>query len=91
MFFPGSRYAAAGTYEVTLADGSVAVATRIPPPVRRATLGWHRRAEGDRLDLLAHRYLRDPTAFWQLCEVNDVLVPDALAARDLIAVSPAGA
>ena len=91
MFFPGSRYAAAGTDEVTLADVTVGVATRIPLPVRRATLGWHRRAEGERLDLIAYRYLRDATAFWQLCEVNDAMVPDALAARDLIAIPPAGA
>jgi hypothetical protein len=91
MFFPGSRYGAADTDEVTLTDGTVVVATRIPPPVRRATLGWHRRADGERLDLIAYRYLNDATAFWQLCEVNDAMVPDALAARDLIAVPPAGA
>jgi hypothetical protein len=89
MFFAGSRYAAAGTYQVTLADGTVVVVTRIPLPVARTTLGWHRRAEGERLDLIAYRYLRDATAFWQLCEVNDAVVPDALAARDLVAVPPA--
>lgn len=89
MFFPGSRYATAGTHEVALADGTTVEAVRIPLPQRRAVVGWHRRAEGERLDLLAHRYLRDATAFWQLCDANDAVVPDALAARELVAVPPA--
>jgi len=90
MFFPDSRYAAAGTYEVTLADGTVVTATRIPGPVARATLGWHRRLDGERLDLIAYRHLKDATKAWQLCEANDALSPDALAARDLIAIPPQG-
>lgn len=89
MFQPGSRYAGAGIYEVTLPDGRVVTATRTPLPVVRTVVGWHRRAEGERLDLIAYLRLRDATAFWQLCEAADALVPDALAARDLIPVPPA--
>lgn len=91
MFTPTSRYANAGTYQLTLPDGSAVTATRIPLPVTRDPVGWHPRTEGDRLDLIAYRYLQDPTRFWQLCEANDAVVPDALAQHDLIAIPPAGA
>ena len=91
MFLPGSRYAGAGTEEVTGPDGRVVTVTRIPLPVADPVLGWHRRADGERLDLIAYRYLRDPAGFWRLCAANDVLMPDALAGRELVAIPPAGA
>lgn len=90
MFPPNSRYADAGTYQVTLADESVCTATYIPLPVVRAPIGWHRRADGERLDLIAYRYLADPTRGWQLCEANNAISPDALAAHELVAIPPAG-
>jgi hypothetical protein len=91
VFTPTSRYANAVTYQVTLPDGTVVTAICIPLPVRRDPIGWHPRAEGERLDLVAYRYLQDPTRFWQLCDANDAVVPDALARHDLIAIPPAGA
>ena len=36
MFFTGSRYAGAGTYQVTRADGTVVTVTRIPLPAGTA-------------------------------------------------------
>ena len=90
MFSPTSRYADAGSYQVTLADGSVVTATYIPAPVVRAPIGWHRRADGERLDLIAYQYLGDATRAWQLCEANDAISPDALAAHELIAIPQAG-
>jgi hypothetical protein len=90
MFTATSRYANAGTYQVALPDGSVVTATCIPSPVTRNPIGWHPRSEGERLDLIAYRYLQDPTRFWQLCEANDAVVPDALAQHNLIAIPPAG-
>jgi hypothetical protein len=86
MFAPNSRYAGLATYTVTMPDGSVVTATRLPQPKPLALIGYHRRVAGDRLDLLAARYLKDPTAFWQLCDSNNAPVPDALAARDLIGI-----
>ena len=53
-------------------------------------IGWHRRGEGERLDLIAYQYLKDPAQAWILCEANDAVVPDALAGRDLIAIPDAG-
>lgn len=91
MFTPTSRYANAGSYQVSLPDGSVVTAACIPLPVARNPIGWHPHSEGERLDLIAYRYLQDPTRFWQLCEANDAVVPDALVQHDLIAIPPAGA
>ena len=46
------------------------------PPCRAASLiGFHRRLKGQRLDLIASRYLADPTAFWRLCDANNALAP----------------
>jgi hypothetical protein len=52
----------------------------------QATLGEHRRKDGQRLDHLAAFYLQDPNGFWRLAELNDVMLPDALAEADLIAI-----
>ena len=86
MFFPGSRYQNAGTYTITKPDGTVVSVTRLPLPLARPLLGYHRRQEGQRLDLIAARYLSDATAFWQLCDANNAMVPDALAVHDLIGI-----
>jgi hypothetical protein len=37
--------------------------------------------EGDRLDLLAFRYLGDPEQFWRICDTNLALLPDELTKR----------
>jgi hypothetical protein len=86
MFFPGSRYETTDTYSVTLPNGKIVRATKLPLPRQTRLLGYHRRLEGQRLDLIANRYLKNPTAFWQLCDANNALVPDALAARDLVGI-----
>lgn len=86
MFAPNSRYAAAGTYQVTGPDGTAVTATRLPLPDPRPVLGWHRRAVGERLDLLAAHFVGDATAAWTLGWTNDAMSLDALAARELIAV-----
>jgi hypothetical protein len=90
MFFPGSRYLGLGTYQVTLADGSAATATCLPLPRTRTVLGWHRRIDGERLDLLAYRYLQDATGSWVLCDTGDAIVPDSLAAHPVVAIPAPG-
>ena len=86
MFSSNSRYYALPTYTVTLADGSqvVVVTSHMPNAIKLA--GYHRRILGDRLDLLAARFLKDPTVFWQICDSNNAPVPDALAASDLVGI-----
>lgn len=90
MFLPSSRYANAGTYQVTLADGTIVTATAIPLPVVRPPVGWHQRADSERLDLIAYQFLKDATLAWQLCECNDAICPDALASHDLVAIPDTG-
>lgn len=86
MFHSGSRYAGAGTYQVTRPDGTAVTVARLPVPANMPLLGWHRRTEGERLDLLAAHYLGDPTAAWALGVANGAMVLDALAVRELVAV-----
>jgi len=86
MFTSGSRYAGAGTYVVTRPDGSSVTVTRIPLPGSAPIVGWHRRLDTERLDLLAAYYLKDPTASWQLGWTNDALILEALERHELIAV-----
>jgi hypothetical protein len=90
MFSANSRYSGLATYTVTLADGRTVTATTLPVSQRGGLLGYHPRVEGDRLDLLAARYLKDPTFSWRLCDANDSFSPDALAARPLIGIPRGG-
>ena len=86
MIFPGSRYQKTGTYIVTRPDGTAIQALRLPLPGPAVVRGFHRRLEGQRLDLIANAYLKDATAFWRLCDANNAVVPDALAARELTGI-----
>jgi hypothetical protein len=86
MFAADSRYAGLATYTVTLPDGRVVTATKLPPPSALSPVGYHPKVVGDRLDLLAARYLNDPTWFWKLCNANDSVSADALIARPLIGI-----
>ena len=90
MFDSASRYATAGTYQVTLLDGIAVTVTRIPRRPAQPLLGWHRRGDDERLDVIAYRFLKDTTRFWVLCDANDALSPDALAAHELIGIPRAG-
>jgi hypothetical protein len=88
MFFKGSRYENAGSYTVTKLDDTQVSVTRLPLPTTLRLLGFHPRQAGQRLDLVAAHYLSDATTFWRLCDANNTVVPDALAARKLIGIPP---
>ena len=90
MFANDSRYYGLGTYTITLPDGRVVTATNLPLPNTSPLLGYHPKVVGDRLDLLAARYLNDPTWSWKLCDANDSPSPDALIARPLIGIPKGG-
>jgi hypothetical protein len=91
MFAANSRYANLGTYAVTLKDRRVVTATRLwQSPAALALAGYHTRVQGDRLDLLAARYLKDPTLFWKLCDANGTPAAAALEARPLIGIPLGG-
>jgi hypothetical protein len=91
MFASDSRYARLQSYQVTLPDGTVVAATRLPlPPASLPLAGYHQSRLNDRLDLLAARYLQDPTLFWKLCDANGTPAAAALAARPLVGVPVSG-
>lgn len=50
---------------------------RLLPPEQPA-LQTHLVVDGDRLDLLAHRYLGNPELYWRLCDANGALRPEEL-------------
>ncbi|GAB7045624.1 LysM domain-containing protein [Catenuloplanes indicus] len=50
----------------------------VPQPGAFAVVGVHEVVDGDRADLLAHRYLGDPELWWRLADANGVVDPDEL-------------
>jgi hypothetical protein len=86
MFFPGSRYINLSIYQVKKLDGTTVTVTRLPLPANPPLLGSYQRQAGQRLDLIASHFVNDATAFWQLCDANDSMAPDALAAHNLVSI-----
>ena len=86
MFEPGSRYEAMGVYTVKLKDGRTVNAVRLPLSQAGPLMGFHRRLIGQRLDHIASYFLKDATAFWKLCDANNSMSPDGLAAHDLVGI-----
>jgi len=82
--FPAdSRYSGSATLTYATADGrSIAyLASRFVPQSGAAnfsTVAQHTVKQGDRLDLIAAKYLGDPLLFWLICDANGALRPDAL-------------
>ncbi|HET6611388.1 MAG TPA: hypothetical protein VFG83_05345 [Kofleriaceae bacterium] len=60
------------------------------PGIEQQRLGFHLRKQGQRLDHLAQRYLGDPTFAWRICELGDVMHPDAIAEADEIPIPRKG-
>jgi hypothetical protein len=84
-----SRYDGAQVASAAAGDGAGAtreVAYLVPrtprDPVAAVPLAWHRVAADDRADLVAHRYLGDPQAWWRICDANAALDPDALIGQE---------
>jgi nucleoid-associated protein YgaU len=82
MFTQRSRYAQVPDAVYVDADGR-----EIPykllrlAPAPPADVAGHLVVAGDRLDLLAHRYLGDPELYWRICDANLVLRPEELTAE----------
>lgn len=86
MFDEKSRYRGVAPYEATDRRGRTVAVVPVPPAPAQALLGYHLRKEGQRLDHLAHHYLDDAAGFWRICELNDAMLPDALAEAREIAI-----
>jgi hypothetical protein len=50
-------------------------------PAPDASVAGHVVVEGDRLDLLAHRYLGDSELYWRICDANGLLRAEELTAE----------
>ena len=94
-----SRYYGSGILQYTAPDGQ-----SIPYLVRRfvpqpgapnfVTIARHSVRQGDRLDLIAAKYLGDPLVFWIICDANGAIRPHDLVAqpgRVLSITTPQGA
>ncbi|WP_077800241.1 LysM peptidoglycan-binding domain-containing protein [Streptomyces sp. JHA26] len=81
-----SRYAGVGTATTTVEDPvdglrqvrHLRVRRHVPGLTAGRPLALHTVAEGDRLDLVAQRYLGDPLAYWLVADANAALDPDDL-------------
>jgi len=82
--FPtNSRYYGSATLTFTAPDGETVsyLARRfVPQPgaANYATVAQHTVQQGDRLDLIAAKYLGDPLIFWLLCDANGAIRPEEL-------------
>lgn len=84
MFDPKSRYAGLTPYPVRDRRGGTVMVVPTPDAPPEVLLGYHRRHQGERLDHLANAYLGDGAGYWRICELGDVMLPDALAeAREI--------
>jgi hypothetical protein len=78
-----SRYYGSSTLSYTAPNGQTFtyLARRIVPQPgapNYATVAQHTVNQGDRLDLLAAKYLGDPLIFWLICDANGAIRPDEL-------------
>ncbi len=79
LFDPKSRYAKLEPYEVVDRRGRKVKVVPVPETPGQTALGTHLVRQGQRMDHLAKGYLDDAAGFWRICELNDVMLPDALA------------
>ncbi len=80
-----SRYYNSPTLQTTAPGGQVVtyLARRfVPQPgaPNFATVAQHTVKKGDRLDLVAAKYLGDPLIFWLICDANGAIRPNQLVA-----------
>ena len=78
-----SRYYNFSTLTYTMPTGEqISYLTRRivpqPGPPNFATVATHTVHQGDRLDLIAAKYLGDPLMFWLICDANGAIEPETL-------------
>jgi hypothetical protein len=80
---PESRYYGLPVLSVTAPGGSqMSYVSRrfIPPPEDFALLQRYRVQQADRVDVIAASILGNPLSYWQICDANLALEPDAVTA-----------
>lgn len=86
MFDDKSRYKQAESYECTERRGRSVKVTTVPVLEGETFRGYHQRIQGQRIDHMAYKYLGDNAGFWRICELNDVMLPEALTEASDIAI-----
>lgn len=74
MFFEGSRYLKVKEYTVVDRRGRPVKVKRARPTPRLGGSFVYQVKAGDRLDLLAHKFYRNPRKWWLICDANPELV-----------------
>jgi nucleoid-associated protein YgaU len=79
-----SRYYGSATLQYNAPGGQAItyLARRIVPQPgapNYSTIATHTVKQGDRLDLIAAKYLGDPLMYWLLCDANGAIRPGDLA------------
>ena len=80
MFFDGSRYLRVGDYSLTDAQGTARTLKRAREPRALEAAHEYQVREGDRLDLLAAKFYRNPRKWWLIADAN----PQYLSPEDLL-------
>lgn len=80
-----SRYYGSSTLTYTTPNGQTLtyLARRFVPQAGApnfATVAQHTVKQGDRLDLIAAKYLGDPLIYWLICDANGAIRPNDLVA-----------
>jgi nucleoid-associated protein YgaU len=78
-----SRYYGSSTLSYTLPNGQniTYLARRIVPQPGApnfTTVATYTVKQGDRLDLIANKYLADPLMYWLICDANGAIRPNEL-------------
>ena len=80
MFFDGSRYLRVADYTLEAGDGAPRKLKATREPVATEIALTYQVREGDRLDLLAYKFYRDPRKWWLIADAN----PDCLAPEQML-------
>ncbi len=75
MFFKGSRYEKVKEASITCADSRVISYKRIRFIPEINAIQTHTVSQGDRPDLIAQKYYKDPLLFWRICDANKTMLP----------------
>lgn len=79
MFDELSRYKDLVPYHTVDARGREVLAVPAAPDPQEQFRGFHLLKQQQRMDHLAYRYLKNGAGAWRIYELNDVMLPDALA------------
>lgn len=81
-----SRYKDQPVYLVLDGRGREVTVVLPPDAPRQTVRGYHARKQGQRLDHMAAKYLRNPAGFWRICEINEAMTAEQLSEVDEVAI-----